>query len=106
MHITELEEDILVILCQGSKCAHEVVELSDGEVGKGSAYVILRRLSDKGLVDITRTTRPHNQPGMLRPHYSLNPTGVQTLRDLLVDRIKRQHKVRLALQLLSEGVTR
>lgn len=51
----------------------EIVDQSGGQVKRGSVYVLLDRLEDKGFVKSRRSNPPKSQGGLPRPVYS--PTG-------------------------------
>ena len=48
------------------------------QISRGSIYVLLGRLEDKGLVDVDRR-KESNYPGMPRPLYKLNAHGQRVL---------------------------
>lgn len=51
----------------------EIVDKSEGAIGRASIYVLLGRLEEKGFVRVARTTSTH--PGMPRPIYSITADG-------------------------------
>jgi PadR family transcriptional regulator, regulatory protein PadR len=56
----------------------QIVERSNGAIKRGSVYVLLGRLEEKGFIDVTRTQEA-NHPGLPRPHYRLNAAGARVL---------------------------
>jgi DNA-binding PadR family transcriptional regulator len=52
----------------------EIVEKSDGTIGRASVYILLSRLETKGFVDVTRPEKA-DHPGMPRPIYKVNGLG-------------------------------
>lgn len=55
----------------------EIVDRSEGLVGRSSVYVLLARLEEKGFVRVRRTTSSH--PGMPRPIYSITGSGQRAI---------------------------
>jgi PadR family transcriptional regulator, regulatory protein PadR len=56
----------------------EIVEASNGRVKRGTIYVILGRLEEKGFVE-ARTKRTPGQPGLPRPVYRITGLGYKVL---------------------------
>jgi DNA-binding PadR family transcriptional regulator len=57
----------------------ELVKESDGKLKRGTVYVILSRLEDKGFVE-SRVSKNAVHPGMPRPKYVLTGEGVRALQ--------------------------
>lgn len=57
----------------------QVVEQSDGVVKRGSVYVLLGRLEEKGFVRVLRPKSETGLPGMPRPIYQLTGQGSKVL---------------------------
>jgi DNA-binding PadR family transcriptional regulator len=57
----------------------EMVDQSQGALGRGSVYVILSRMQDKGLVE-SRTPKRADHPGLPRPRYRITALGQKTLQ--------------------------
>lgn len=57
----------------------QVVEHSDGVVKRGSVYVLLGRLEEKGFVRVIRPKAETGLPGMPRPIYQLTGQGSKVL---------------------------
>jgi DNA-binding PadR family transcriptional regulator len=57
----------------------EVVEQSEGSVKRGSVYVLLGRLEEKGYVTRSASKVDANYPGLPRPIYKLTAPGQQVL---------------------------
>jgi len=56
----------------------ELVEASGGKLKRGTVYVTLGRLEEKGFVE-SRTKPQDNHPGLPRPIYRINAVGQQVL---------------------------
>ena len=56
----------------------QLVEASDGRLKRGTVYVTLGRLEEKGFVD-SRTPRQTRHAGLPRPIYRLNAAGERAL---------------------------
>jgi DNA-binding PadR family transcriptional regulator len=56
----------------------EIVEKSDGVVGRASIYVLLSRLEEKGFVTVKRPQAAAHA-GMPRPIYKINGDGARAL---------------------------
>lgn len=57
----------------------EIVEESAGAVKRGSVYVLLGRLEEKGFVRILPTKRERGSVGPARPQYQLTGEGSRVL---------------------------
>jgi len=57
----------------------EMVEQSQGSLGRGSVYVILSRMEKKGFVE-SRTPKRADHPGLPRPRYRITGLGLKTLQ--------------------------
>jgi DNA-binding PadR family transcriptional regulator len=57
----------------------EIVEGSKGKVKRGSVYVLLARLEEKGFVKSTAPKGTPDYPGLPRPTYRLTAVGTQVL---------------------------
>jgi DNA-binding PadR family transcriptional regulator len=55
----------------------QIVEKSNGSIGRASIYVHLGRLEEKGFVKVSKTTASH--PGMPRPIYKITGAGARVL---------------------------
>ena len=53
----------------------EMVETSDGELKKGTIYVTLQRMMDKGLIESFEEERGENENGIARRIYSTTAYG-------------------------------
>jgi len=69
------EVEILRFLRGASRgmCGFEIVDRSDGGIGRSSVYVLLARLKRKGFVRIRRRSCKH--PGRPRPIYAITRSG-------------------------------
>lgn len=57
----------------------QIVERSEGLIKRGSVYVLLGRLEEKGFVEATRPQVAQNHSGMARPCYKLTAEGVRMI---------------------------
>jgi len=57
----------------------ELVGESAGLLGRGSVYVVLSRMQDKGLVR-SHTPQSDDHPGLPRPRYRITGLGVKSLQ--------------------------
>jgi DNA-binding PadR family transcriptional regulator len=57
----------------------EMVKKSGGKLKRGSVYVILGRLEDKGYIK-SRIPRDADHAGLPRPHYTLTAQGQKVLQ--------------------------
>jgi len=58
----------------------EMVEASDNELKRGTVYVTLQRMQEKGLVDSKPEARPTPEIGIARRVYSVTGYGHQVYR--------------------------
>jgi DNA-binding PadR family transcriptional regulator len=56
----------------------EIVSESENELSRGSIYVLLGRLEEKGLVQMLKGAKGKH-PGMPRPRYKLSAVGCKVL---------------------------
>ena len=75
------KEAVVLGLLRGSGEMYglEMVRASDGALRRGSVYVILDRLEDKGFVQ-SRADKRHGLPGMPRRFYRITGLGERALR--------------------------
>lgn len=57
----------------------ELVGLSEGLLKRGTVYVTLQRMEEKGLIDSEQEPRPDPQIGIPRRLYKINGLGVRAL---------------------------
>lgn len=58
----------------------QLVGLSKGKLKKGTVYVTLSRMEDKGLIKSLRDQQPEGHAGLPRPRYRLTAAGEKALR--------------------------
>jgi len=58
----------------------QIVEASEGMVKRGSVYVLLARLEDKGFVRVLPQKVTPENGGLPRPKYQLTADGARVLR--------------------------
>ena len=73
----------LQLLEAGDAYGLELVERSNGALKRGTVYVTLGRLEEKGLVSAHEDPDPSSHPGMPRRRYRLTALGA---RHLLAER--------------------
>ena len=64
-----------MLMNSGEMFGLEMVEKSDGELKKGTIYVTLGRMENKGLLDSYEEERPDNENGIARRNYSPTDYG-------------------------------
>ena len=74
------ELTVLQLLESGDAYGLELVERSGGELKRGTVYVTLGRLEEKGLVAAHDDPDPASHPGMPRRRYRLTALGARQLR--------------------------
>jgi DNA-binding PadR family transcriptional regulator len=57
----------------------EIVKASNGKLKRGSIYVVLSRLQDKGFVS-AKVRRDAGHAGLPRPRYKLTPVGERVVK--------------------------
>jgi DNA-binding PadR family transcriptional regulator len=89
---SEKEQLILRLLADGEWFAQELIKASKGKLGRGTAYVTLRRMAEKGLIKEREIQPPPDWPGgQPRPFYSLAPSGREALKALdMLDKLSRR----------------
>jgi PadR family transcriptional regulator, regulatory protein PadR len=78
--LTDKEAVILELLLEhGQLYGLELVERSSGALKRGTVYVTLARMEDKGLVVTRPPPRGESPPGLPRPRYRVTALGEQLL---------------------------
>jgi DNA-binding PadR family transcriptional regulator len=75
--ISGTESLLLDLLDQRERFGLELVEASQGHVKRGSVYVLLARMEDKGFVESRIEERPPGAAGMPRRLYRATPYGLK-----------------------------
>lgn len=75
------ELEVLRILQSEAKGMYglKIVEASGGKITRGSIYVLLGRLEEKGFVSVAKTTEQVRHAGLPRPRYRLTAVGQRVL---------------------------
>ena len=79
----------MALLGHGQRYGLELVDSSEGALKRGSVYVILARMEDKGFVDSWQEERSPGASGLPRRLYRATPYGLKvheafaTLREAL-----------------------
>ncbi len=76
--LTSTEAGILELLGRGEMYGLELVEASGGALKRGSVYVLLGRLEEKGLVE-ARVDEDASHPGLPRRLYRVTGAGRRVL---------------------------
>jgi DNA-binding PadR family transcriptional regulator len=82
-HLSRTEATILdVLLGEGSRELYglEIVNGSNGRITRGSVYVILSRMVDKGLVESRTEPAPDRMGGLPRVMYKPSGLGLRAYR--------------------------
>ena len=69
-----------MLINHGEMYGLEMVEASVGELKRGTIYVTLQRMSDKGFVTSREEARPHPEIGIARRKYSISGLGQRVYR--------------------------
>lgn len=77
--VTRAEGEVLATLAGGERFGLEVVEASGGRIKRGSVYVLLNRLEEKGAVASRLEARPGEEGGLPRRLYRLTAAGRRAL---------------------------
>jgi len=64
---------------QGDLYGLQLVSESDGQLKRGTVYVTLSRMTDKGLVVALRDEGADGHPGLPRPRYRITSQGLKLL---------------------------
>lgn len=87
--MSRTESLVMAILGRGNRYGLELVDASSGALKRGSVYVILARMEDKGFVDSWQEERVTGASGPPRRLYRATPYGLKvheafaTLREAL-----------------------
>ncbi len=78
--LSEKEAIIMQLLARGAEMyGLEIVSRSDGEVGRGTVYVTLGRMVDKGLISSRSEEQPIGSTALPRRLYTLTGKGSEVL---------------------------
>lgn len=81
IHITDTEVIILNLLMHhGDQYGLELVRSSDGALKRGTVYVLLSRIQDKGLVESKLVSPKEGERGPARRQFSITGLGQQVLQ--------------------------
>lgn len=75
------ELEVLRILQSEAKGMYglKIVEASGGKITRGSIYVLLGRLEEKGFISVAQTAEQVRHAGLPRPRYRLTAVGQRVL---------------------------
>ena len=71
------ESLVMDLLRSGDRYGLELVDASEGTLKRGSVYVILARMEEKGFVDSRHEERAHRASGLPRRLYRATPYGLK-----------------------------
>lgn len=77
---------ILRMLIVDAMYGQELVDKSEGELKRGTAYVTLSRMQEKGFIDSEAEPRPASEGGLPRRRYRITGEGQRVLH--AVERLK------------------
>lgn len=77
---------ILQLLINQERYGQELVDVSEGELKRGTVYVTLARMEDKGFVEGHSEPRPAHEGGLPRRKYRITGEGQRVLA--LVERAR------------------
>jgi DNA-binding PadR family transcriptional regulator len=75
--ISTTESLLLDLLDEGERFGLELVEASEGRVKRGSVYVLLARMEEKGFVESRQEERQPGAIGLPRRLYRATPYGLK-----------------------------
>ena len=75
--MTRTESLVMDLLRRGDQYGLELVDASDGALKRGSVYVILARMEDKGFVDSWQEHRAEGESGLPRRVYRATQYGLK-----------------------------
>jgi DNA-binding PadR family transcriptional regulator len=79
--LSEKEALILgLLIASGEMYGLEIVAKSDGEVGRGTVYVTLARMQEKGYVDSKQEEQAPGATGLPRRLYRVTGEGLRVLK--------------------------
>lgn len=80
-HLSGKEMAILeLLIARGEMYGLQMVEASDGRLGRGTVYVTLSRMEDKGYVESEEETPPRDRPGFPRRLYRASGYGMRVFK--------------------------
>jgi PadR family transcriptional regulator PadR len=74
------EAEVLALLAGGEMFGLQIVEASAGGIARGTIYVTLGRMEEKGFVTSRPDPKSAGQPGLPRRLYRATPLGAAALR--------------------------
>lgn len=78
--LSSKESLIIGLLAErGEMYGLELVAASEGELKRGTVYVTLARMEEKGYVAARAPKRPPHEPGLPRPRYRPTALGLRLL---------------------------
>lgn len=78
--VSRTEAEVLAILAKGDRFGLQLVDDSQGRIKRGSVYVLLGRLEEKGMVSSREESRPAVEGGLPRRIYRLTALGKTAMR--------------------------
>lgn len=79
--LSRKEAYVLAMLASGGRemFGLEMIEASDGELKRGTIYVTLQRMQEKGFIDSRQEARPAPEVGIARRLYRITGLGSRVL---------------------------
>lgn len=93
--VSRTEAEVLWMLQRGERFGLQLVEESGGRIKRGSVYVLLGRLEEKGLVSSRPEARPALEGGLPRRLYRITAAGAAAARahaDALLSLLRTQEE--------------
>jgi PadR family transcriptional regulator, regulatory protein PadR len=75
--MSRTESLVMKLLRGGERYGLELVDASGGALKRGSVYVTLARMEEKGFIESRQEDRPHGASGLPRRLYRATPYGVK-----------------------------
>jgi DNA-binding PadR family transcriptional regulator len=75
---TPTELKVMMILRDAPKGLYGLQIVEHG-ISRGSVYVLLSRLENKGFIEVDRSPPRAGYPGLPRPHYKLSAVGAKVM---------------------------
>lgn len=78
MNIFPTKHELMILAAMRDGTPRHAFEIMrEAKIKRGTVYVLLQRLEERGFIRVTRRSQDH--PGMPRPHYALSALGKQIL---------------------------
>jgi len=88
------EKALRMLLANGPMYGLQMVKSSGGEIGRGTVYVVLTKLEDKGWIESKLRSPPAGKRGPERREYSITGSGRDVV--LAIDQMRVACSINLA----------